>query len=421
MQQADDAPELGFCDAQVFETHWARGDSLKKQVLFVDDEPKVIQGLERMLRSMRHEWDMSFADSGPQALQILTTKPVDVVVTDMRMPGMDGAELLREVLQRYPQTVRIILSGQSDHETTIRSVGLAHQYLSKPCSAEMLKTTVARACRQRDWLLDEPLQRLVSQMQSLPSLPSLYIELLSELQSGEASLTRAGEIISKDLGMTAKILQLANSSFFGLREHVSSPAEAVDLLGLDTIKALALTVQVFSQFDKTKLPVFSLSALWSHSLAVGRFAELISSASDQDQVTTDNALMAGLLHDCGKLLLATSLPTKYEAVALAQRGDIRAEEAERQILGATHADVGAYLLGIWGLPDPIVEAVAFHHRPGECPNLCFSPLTAVHVANALDHEQRSAAAIENGSSLDAEYLAQLRLTGHLDTWRKLCK
>jgi CheY-like chemotaxis protein len=220
-----------------------------RRILFVDDEPKVLAWLERMLRSMRHEWEMEFAKSGPEALEALAARPFDVVVSDMRMPGMNGTQLLAEVMQRHPQVVRIILSGNADHETGMKSVGPAHQFLTKPCDVEVVKTTVGRACALRDLLADERLRLLVSQMQSLPSLPSLYEELVRELQLPNASLKRVGEIISKDVGMTAKILQMVNSAFFGLRREVSSIGRALTLLGLENVKRWS-TLTVFAGVDE---------------------------------------------------------------------------------------------------------------------------------------------------------------------------
>jgi len=219
----------------------------KKRVLFVDDEPRILDGLKRMLRHMRDEWEMSFVESGEAALKVLESARFDVVVSDMRMPGMDGAELLTRVMERYPQIVRIVLSGHADKEMILKTVRPAHQYLSKPCDPEKLRSTVARASALRGLLADELLKQLVSQMSTLPSAPSLYNEVMNELRSGEGSVQRVGEIVSKDVGMTAKILQVVNSAFFGVPRHVESPAQAVSLLGLETIKALALSAQVFSQ------------------------------------------------------------------------------------------------------------------------------------------------------------------------------
>ncbi len=396
---------------------------MKRRILFVDDETKVLQGLQRMLRPMRHEWEMSFAESGPAALQTLAEKPLDVVVSDMRMPGMDGVQLLTEVMQRYPQIVRIVLSGQSDRETILRSVGPTHQYLSKPCDAELLKATVARACALQDLLSDETLKGLVSQMESLPSLPSLYLELMRELESSETSIKKVGEIISKDMGMTSKMLQLVNSAFFGLRQQVSNPAQAVSFLGLDTIKALVPSFHVFSQFDQARSSNPFLNGLWDHSMAVGTYAKQIAQAENQEEKVTANAFAAGLLHDSGKLVLAANLREKYFQIQSEARDKkIPLIEAEQKTLGAdvTHARVGAYLLGLWGLPDPIVEAVAFHHCPRQCLGQSFTPLTAVHTANAFEHAARTENDKEVVSSLDLDYLMALGLGERVPTWQKNC-
>ncbi len=391
-----------------------------RKILFVDDEPKVLQGLQRMLRPMRHEWEMSFAENGGQALEVLHEKPFDVIVSDMRMPGMDGAELLKRVMEQFPQMVRIILSGQSEQEMILRAMRCTHQFLSKPCDPELLKATVSRAFALRDLLADETLKQLVLRIQSLPSLPSIYVELTQALQSPDTSIKSIAEIVSRDVAMTAKILQLVNSAFFGLREPVSSPAQATSLLGLETIRALALSVQVFSQFDQAILPDFSLSALWSHSLNVGRLSKEICKSASRDRKMCDEALVAGLMHDTGKLVLAGNLPKQYaEALTLARQERIALEQAEQSVFGAGHSSVGAYLLGLWGMPDSTVEAVAFHHQPSQCLSQSFSVLTAVHVANSLDHEQSAGADAALPSPLEEDYLARLGLTEGLSSWREI--
>jgi HD-like signal output (HDOD) protein len=394
---------------------------MKRKILFVDDEPNVLGGLQRMLRSMRHEWEMSFVGGGREALEVLAREPFDVVVTDMRMPGMDGANLLAEVMSRYPKTVRIILSGHSDREVIMKSIGPAHQYLSKPCDADIVKATVVRACALRDLLANETLKRLASQMQSLPSLPSLYLELMTELQSPDSSITRVGEIISQDVGMTAKILQLVNPSFFGVRDHISSPAEAARLLGLDTIRALVLSVHVFSELDQIRVPGFSPDALWSHSFGVGNVSQRISRTENQEHRVADESLMAGLLHDSGKLVLASNVPDQYaQALTLGRRKNVSELEAEQEIFGTTHAEVGGYLLGLWGLPDSIVGAVAFHHCPSKWLGQVFSPLTAVHVANVLEREHSDRGTGTELPPIDYNYLSKLGLAGRLPAWRDLC-
>lgn len=393
---------------------------MKKQILFVDDERNVLEGLQRMLRAFRHEWDMHFALSGAQALAIMEVNPIDIIVADMRMPGMNGAQLLTEVMQRYPSTIRIVLSGHADQDLIMKSVGVTHQYLSKPCDPETFKSTVLRATELRALLEDANLKYLVSQMDALPSLPSLYFEMARELQSPEASIQKVGQIISQDPGMTAKILQLANSSFFGRRRQVSNPTEAVSYLGLDRIQHLFLSVHAFSQFDASDSPYFSIERLWKHSMSTAVLAKQIAESQGADKSAAEQAYTAGFLHDIGQLMLASRLPRRHaEAVALARAKRLPLWAAERETLCASHAEVGAYLLGLWGLPDPVVEAITYHHRPGELPGKSLCPLTVLHAADALDHQNNGE--VHPGISppqLDLGYLARLGLRDRVFVWQK---
>ena len=390
------------------------------RILFVDDDANVLQGLRRMLRDMRQEWHMEFAGGGQEALEVLAKAPFDIVVTDMRMPGMDGGQLLTEVMQRYPHMVRIVLSGQAEEAAVIRTVGAVHQYLSKPCDAETLKKTVARACALRSVLADENLKRVLSHIQSLPSLPALYTRLLEECQNPRGSLRTVGEIIAEDVGMTAKILHLVNSAFFGLRTRVSSPVQAVQLLGLDTVKSLTLCASVFSQFEGA-LHRFPLMAFWRHSLVAGSFARIVATAEQNETTFANDASVAGLLHDAGQLVLAANLPDRYaQALDLARTEEIPIADAETKVFGASHAMVGAYLLGLWGLPDSVVEAVARHHDPSNASDLTFAPLTAVHVADALADEVHAGGGPDAKRSIDEAYIVTLGMTNRIQVWRERC-
>lgn len=396
---------------------------MSKRVLFVDDEQRILDGLRRMLHSMRHDWDMSFAISGPVALDVMAADPYDVIVTDMRMPGMDGAELLKEVMNQHPQTARIVLSGQADRETVLRAVGPTHQYLAKPCPPEALKATLARAAALSELLANQKLRRLISRMETIPSLPILYAKIVDELQSPDVSMGAVGQIVSDDMGMSTKVLQLVNSPLFGLRQRVSSPSQAVVLLGLETIRALVLSAHVFSRFDLSRLRSSSLNILWDHSIMVGAFARRIANVESSDQTSVDHAFTAGLLHDVGKLVLATNLPNEYRSALIrVLRERISLLEAEESTFGVTHAEVGAYLLGLWGLPDSVVTAAAFHHSPSGHPSTHFDPLTAAHVANGLAHEQRPKQKKRRADSeIDEAYLTTLGLCARLPVWRKICQ
>jgi HD-like signal output (HDOD) protein len=394
----------------------------KKKILFVDDERNILEALHRMLRSMRQEWDMTFAGSGQEALDILAKKPFDLIVSDIRMPGIDGVQLLEEAKRQYPHIARIALSGQTSKESILRSVGPIHQYLSKPCDMETLKTTITRVCALRNLLSNKKLQSLISQLESLPCMSSLYTKLIEELESEDASIKRVGEVISQDVGMSVKILQLVNSAFFGIRQHVSSIPQAVSLLGLEIIKALVLSTKIFSQFTDMPLEKFSYTTFMEHSFAVSEWARLIARAENMDEKLIDYTMVAGMLHDVGKLILAAKIPLEYAKVlSLTESKEITLIEAEKEVIGSTHAQVGAYLLGLWGFSNPIMEALAFHHQPAEAPKKEFSVLTAVYAANILIHEIRPVAYNKKGNlQIDENYLEELGLSDRLSVWMKAC-
>jgi len=393
-----------------------------KRILFVDDEVNVLDGLRRMLRPMRAEWDMAFALGGEQALAVLAEKPLDIVVTDMRMPGMDGATLLKEVRRNYPQIVRIVLSGHSSEEASLRSAGVAHQFLAKPCDAETLKQTINQTFALRSLLSDETLIRTLSQLKSIPSMPTLYKDIMEELNYADASVMRVGEIVAKDPGMTTKILQMVNSAFFGLPRQVSDPAQAASLLGTEIIKALVLGIDVFSQFEATSIDALTPDSVQKHCAETARIAKQIAIVEKAAKEIVDASFMAGFLHDIGKLILAQNMSDQYHDVMLRMREqNVSLCDAERAVLGATHAEVGAYLLGLWGLPDLMVQATAFHHCPSKCLGESFTPLTAVHVANCLSHEQTAADHRAAANELDTDYLKELDLADRVPVWRDACQ
>ena len=394
---------------------------MKRRILFVDDEPMVLNGLQRTLRKMRRDWDMTFVGSGREALDVLGKKPMDVIVSDLRMPEMDGGRLLAEVKKQHPQVVRIILSGQLDQEMTLKSVQLAHQSLSKPCDAEVLKHTLAKLFALRDFLSDDSIKSIISQIESLPSMPSIYTEIVSEMQSDDPAIKKVGEIISKDISMTAKILQMVNSAFFGLFQKIKSPEQAVMMLGMETIKALVLSVKIFSEFNQNSFSWFNIDELFDHSLAVSVYAKTIIKNENPDQGLINNSMMAGLLHDLGKLILATNFEKSYRQVlAEAQGTGKNPLDLEYEAFGTSHAEIGAYLMGLWRLENSIIEAIAFHHLPARSMSQNIGLLAAVHVGDALDYEARISSGENTQLQCDTEYLNKLEITRRIPQWRQAC-
>lgn len=391
---------------------------MSKHVLFVDDEANVLSSLRRLLRGQRSIWDMDFACSGAEALKIMEEKPIDVIVSDMRMPRMNGAELLSTVSERYPKTVRLILSGQSEQEKVLRSIGPAHQFLAKPCDPDVLIGTINRACNLQSRLSDETLQRIVANIAFLPSLPGLFRELMQIVESDNCSIQQIGELIGRDLAMSAKVLQLVNSSFFGLAQHVSCTKHAVSLLGLNIIKPLVLLAGTYSQCENPDLDGFSLDRQVDHSLAVATLSRSIAASQSNQSHLIDDSYVSGMMHDIGKLILAVNMREAYQDVLYSARdAGCPVWQMEQERFGTSHAEIGAYLLALWGFPNSVVEAVAFHHTPSLAAHEQFSPLTAVHFANALLTPSDSS--IPPQSSWDIDYEKTLDLSKQVEAWSYL--
>lgn len=358
---------------------------MKHTILFVDDEPNILMGLKRMLRGMREEWEMIFANSGPEALEIMAKQKVDAVVSDMRMPGMDGPELLRRVQKEYPEAVRFALSGFSDQEMVGRSIAPTHQYLTKPCDEKQLVAALARALGMRVLVPNKAIMDKLLRVEHLPVLPEAYNRITAELAKGDPSPKIVGDIVAHDVSLTANILKLVNSAYFGLPMRIGSPQQAVNVLGVSVIRSVILTLHIFESFQSTQAG-FSMDMLRAHSMRAGAMARALATLEKLPQEQAEDASVAAMLHDVGKLLMAAFCPEESRAVlAAVHQANRRVEEIERELLGLTHAQVGAYLLGLWGLPEQIVRAVAAHHDP-EPPHGGSLVDEVVAFANHLDHE-----------------------------------
>lgn len=337
---------------------------------------------------------MEFVESGEAALRFLESRKVDVIVSDMHMPGMDGAQLLQRVRERWPAVGRIILSGYSDRSAVIRTVGVAHQFLAKPCDENELKAVVARTCGLRSTLVDPELMAVLTEVGELPAIPSLYAELNRELSRQEPSLVAMGKLIAKDPGMSARMLHLVNSAFFGLRRRVRSVEEAVTRLGTDVLCALVLSSTTFTTFTNEKSAA-AAEELWRHSARVAEVAAFIASSNSKDRLLADCSFQSGMLHEIGRLILTFKLGA-------------RADE-----FGSRYGQIGAYLLGIWGMDDLIVEAVAYHRAPHLAPPAGLSPLIAVHIANHLIHASRGES---DAFPLDPQIVERADIQPHLPSW-----
>jgi putative nucleotidyltransferase with HDIG domain len=359
---------------------------MKRNILFVDDEPNILQGLRRLLRPMLGKWDMHFAGSGQEALEIMKRVKVDAVVSDMRMPGMDGPTLLHRIMREYPDVVRFALSGYSDHDMVGRSIAPTHQYLTKPCDEQKLVQALEEALNARAFISNKTVRDKITRVEHLPVLPRAYVRISDELSKADPSPKVVGDIVAEDIGLAGNILKLVNSAYFGLSRPLAAPQQAVIVLGINVIRSVILSLHVFKSFEGGGERSFSLAKLWAHCMRTASIARVIARVEGLAREDADNAYVAALLHDVGKLLLDAHCAEECRGIYREVREHNRlVAEVESERLGLTHAQVGAYLLGLWGLPSIVVNAVARHHTPAAEPGeLCATGV--VYFANLLDHD-----------------------------------
>ncbi len=389
-----------------------------KRILFVDDEVAILDGLRNVLRGDRHRWSMSFADSGEAALGMLAESTFDVIVADMRMPGMNGLELLERVRRDHPNVARIILSGYAELALVARASLVAHQQLLKPSDAQAVRSVIERACALQGLLASDSIRKIVGTMGALPSAPATYQALTQELENPDAPIKKLAGIVERDVGLASRVLKFVNSAYFGFAQRIGSVENAIVCMGMNALRHLVLSIEVFATFSGEVASYCSPDSFEPHALLTARIARGIVADVQQAEM----AFAAGLLHDAGKLVLVSRLPKQCaEAAALASKDQNPLFAAEKEVIGADHAEIGAYLLGLWALPSVILEAVACHHKAAASGARGLDAAAAVRIADFLAHE-----ALPPGTRSEEELRGVCTEVGILDSasdtidhWRRL--
>jgi HD-like signal output (HDOD) protein len=359
----------------------------KRRILFADDEANVLQGLRSVLRPQRHEWEMVFATGGPAALEEIKKAAFDVVITDMRMPIVDGAEVLRVTKELQPKAVRLVLSGQTDADTALKTVFTAHQFLAKPCDIEKLRSVVSRACHLNELITSDELRGLAGDVSMLPAAPRTYLAITQKLADPTCAISEVAGIVEREPALCAKVLQVVNSAFFGLPRTVSSITQATNYLGTLALRNLALAMETVAAASRAKLPLSNqeLLAFQTNSLLTGLLGRRWFAA---DRRRADEAFVAGMLRDMGHLVLAV-------------QGRVAAPGPD------CHGALGAYLLGLWGIPHPVLEPVAFHEHPERIEHDKLEVVDVVHLADQLAAELAPSPFRSAATPFDIERLLQL--------------
>lgn len=360
-------------------------DKDRLKVLFVDDESRVLDGLRRQFRVLRSEWDMRFVDSGAAALRELEREPADVVVTDMRMPGMTGSQLLLEVQKRWPSSARIILSGQTDQADLDAGLGAIHQFLQKPCDGDVLRAAIDSIREMTATLHCPELQRIVSGLTSLPVVTRVLGELTDALNDERAGSEEISRIVQRDIGLSAKIIQMANSAFFGLFRRVTTLTEAVTLLGAGGIRALAIANHLFERLGQDEACGPDIARLWSASVEIGGEAARASAEGGHPNSVRDQAMLAGMLSLVGRAAIAKGIPQKFaQARARSAASQIPLYAAEAIDCGAAQHVVGSFALRLWGFDESITQSVLHQVEPSAATGIgAGHPLPFVHAARCV--------------------------------------
>jgi len=395
---------------------------IDKNILFVDDNENVISGIQRQLRPFRGHWRIFYVNSAKEALLLMAKQPIDLIVTDMMMPDMRGDDLLRKVSLLYPNIVRIILSGYADEVTLKSGLEVAHQYLSKPCSAETLREAILHifnvlACVQNPCIIAE-----MGDPKLLPSLPKIYHQLSAAIADENISIAEIANILASDIMLSARLLQVVNSAYFGLNRNISSLVEAVNMIGLKNLNNLVLTVHVKNAFPIRNPAIESfMGYIWEDAKRVANLAKKIAISENQIEDRPDQAYVCGLLHNMGLLmLLSRGGDQLIRLLDQVKNTCIPVADLEKEIYGFTRSEAAAYILSLWKIPPRIIEGILLQHNPSVSEYDGVSALTAVHIASCLLKPTDM-----NGyqrlfeMKMDSHYLQRINKLERLSDWQLL--
>lgn len=392
------------------------------RIVFVDDDNQVLEGLRRMLFGRRDVWTMRFISDPNAALAALAEEPAELVVSDLQMPVMDGAAFLEQVRSRFPETIRYVLTGVLDHPLLGRTMRCAHQVIAKPCRPNLLCEVIERAETIILRLQELKKVAMFSGLDRLPVMPESHQKVLDMLGSPNASPRRLGQLVAENVGMSARIVQLANSAYFGRPGRIHDPVQAVLFLGVKTVEAMVLTEGIFARLDPALVKAFGVSALQAHCLRVSMLARKICTDLQFSVEQTEAASTAGILHDAGKIVLVSQMTKVYEeAIHRSRMQERPLYDIEHELIGISHAELAGAMLQLWAIPAEIIEAAACHHHPSDavsnlaCPN---APTLAdvICLADMIDH--RFSSGLGDGASPvgDPAWLERLGLTEAVEHW-----
>ncbi len=376
------------------------------KVMLIDDEHHALHSLKRTLLETDPFLKVSLFTNGKEALDQLIGDAHDVVITDFWLPGIDGVTLLEKIQTVCPEAIRILVNGHADDAMLFKSLHVAHQVLHKPLDSKLLWALICQTANLLPLVSDETMRKVLGGVSKLPSAPKLYRELSALLQQSNCTIEDMVRLISRDPAITAKLLQLANSAFFTRRAKTVELRAAVVRLGINTIRNLLLGVELFEPGSLIARAIGrDLDNVQQNALKMAQMAERLARGT----ALAGDAFVAGLLADLGQVVFLMTFGSEWRDCRSDAKLHARPlHEVEQEYFGVSHAEVGGYLLGLWGLPYSLVEAVANHHRPERI----IAPLYSTSAITAI-----STALIEN-NPIDDAWLMSMKAKTRVDVLRE---
>lgn len=353
------------------------------RVLFVDDDALVLRSLRRMLRRSRNDYEIQFCASGPEALSLLEHYRFDVIFSDMRMPGMSGTEFLDQVQQRHPQTARIALSGYMERSTVFDSIRNTHAFVAKPSGDDQILALIERFRSLLHAISSPELKARLAAMTTVPVLPAIYQQLTDAIDTDEASVAQISAIVQTDPAISAKLLQLSNSAYFGSPRKCLNIDEAISFMGIDSLRDLVLGLKIFDALSNPASEKM-LTTIWKRCQVVAGVARKIARAEQLPRADLDTLMTASIVQDIGEILLIANSPTPLAGpYRWSLCGASTAKTLETALNGNDHTDIGVYLLSLWGIPVEVTECIAHQHRPERFADSARTPGHYLLAANAI--------------------------------------
>ena len=390
---------------------------MKRCIYVVDDEAEVTDTAVLIMRGMDSQWEVTGFKDPLEALAAVRAKAPDLILADQLMPQMQGSQLLEQVRAVSPKTIRIIMSAHAglNKLTLITS---AHQYIAKPFDTIELRRVIGRSFAAQGRLEDSDLQAVATSLRSIPSLPGTYDALLRELRNDRTATTNIARLVATDPGLTAKVLQLANSPLFGQHYLIDSPIEAVMCLGTDMIAAVVLAQSLFHHYESVSAAAMDWRKVWSHCWHTAYLTQHVCREMKFTRIAGEEAFLAGLLHETGRFVLADNYPERFRAACQgAEKMASPLVPRLREVFRASPYQVAAYILELWGMPANAIGAIAAQDAPAADQANGFTLASVLYVADGIASRQAppDAFALEEW---DSAYLEAVGCLESIPEWEK---